>query len=51
VSWRVRLPPPVLLGNGVRLIDNPGGSPIPLRRLDVGDPGAVVNVRYRLSGG
>lgn len=38
---------PVLLGEGVRLYDNPGGKPIRLHRA--GDDGttAVVNVRYR----
>jgi dihydrofolate reductase len=40
---------PVLLGDGIRLLDNPGGLPIPLRRLEVDDPGAAVNVRYRPS--
>ena len=38
---------PVLLGDGVRLLDNPGGQPIPLRRMEVADPGAAVNLRYR----
>ena len=38
---------PVLLGEGVRLYDNPGGKPIRLHRA--GDDGstAAVNVRYR----
>lgn len=40
---------PVLLGDGVRLFDNPGGRPVHLHRLDVDDPRAVVNVRYRPS--
>ena len=37
---------PVLLGDGVRLHDVPGGAPIRLRRVGA-DPGAVVNVRYQ----
>ncbi|MEC3980039.1 dihydrofolate reductase family protein [Amycolatopsis sp. H20-H5] len=32
---------PILLGDGIRLYDNPGGSPIRL------DPASAVNVRYR----
>ncbi|MFF4617575.1 dihydrofolate reductase family protein [Nonomuraea jabiensis] len=38
---------PVLLGQGIRLFDNPGGEPIRLHRLGQGDPASVVNVRYR----
>ncbi|MEU1683719.1 dihydrofolate reductase family protein [Micromonospora sp. NPDC005707] len=38
---------PVLLGDGIRLYDNPGGAPIRLHRLGGGDPTSVVNVRYR----
>ncbi|MFG6191083.1 dihydrofolate reductase family protein [Nonomuraea sp. JJY05] len=38
---------PVLLGEGIRLYDNPGGEPIRLHRMGEGDPVAVVNVRYR----
>ncbi|MEU7916100.1 dihydrofolate reductase family protein [Microbispora bryophytorum] len=38
---------PVLLGEGIRLYDNPGGEPIRLHRLGVGDPASLVNVRYR----
>ncbi|MGH3454811.1 MAG: dihydrofolate reductase family protein [Nocardioidaceae bacterium] len=38
---------PVLLGDGVRMYDNPGGSPIPLELLDGDDPKAEVDVRYR----
>ena len=37
---------PVLLGDGVRLFDNPGGQPIKLHRVGP-DPNAEVNVRYR----
>ena len=37
---------PVLLGEGIRLYDNPGSEPIRLRRADAGDPASAVNVRY-----
>jgi dihydrofolate reductase len=40
---------PVLLGDGVRLYDNPGGSPVPLVLVN-GDPVEEVNVRYRPTG-
>lgn len=36
---------PVLLGDGVRLYDNPGGSPVPLTLVN-GEPLAEVNLRY-----
>jgi riboflavin biosynthesis pyrimidine reductase len=45
---------PVLLGDGIRLYDNPGAEPVRLHRVGEGDPTAVVNVRYRpnlLTGG
>ncbi|GAB3650609.1 dihydrofolate reductase family protein [Glycomyces tarimensis] len=38
---------PVLLGDGIRLFDNPGGQPIRLRHASGPDPIAAVNVRYR----
>ncbi|MFD5026355.1 dihydrofolate reductase family protein [Streptomyces sp. NPDC058373] len=38
---------PVLLGDGVRLFDNPGGSPVRLALLNGDDPSAEVNLRYR----
>ena len=38
---------PVLLGEGVRLYDNPGSEPIHLHQAGDGDPKAEVNVRYR----
>ena len=38
---------PVLLGDGIRLYDNPGGEPVRLHRVGEGDPMAAVNVRYR----
>ena len=38
---------PVLLGEGIRLYDNPGGEPVRLHRAGNGDPAAAVNVRYR----
>ncbi|ANP52996.1 dihydrofolate reductase [Streptomyces griseochromogenes] len=37
---------PVLLGEGIRLFDNPGGIPVRLESLD-DDRSAAVNVRYR----
>lgn len=37
---------PVLLGDGVRLYDNPGGSPVPLRFVN-GDPVEEINLRYQ----
>jgi dihydrofolate reductase len=38
---------PVLLGDGIRLYENPGGKPVRLHRAGDGDPVAAVNVRYR----
>jgi dihydrofolate reductase len=38
---------PVLLGDGIRLFDNPGGDPVRLEVLNGDDPSAAVNVRYR----
>jgi dihydrofolate reductase len=38
---------PVLLGDGIRLFDRPGGAPVRLERLGDGDRTAAVNVRYR----
>ena len=38
---------PVLLGDGIRLYDNPGREPVRLHRVGEGDPMAAVNVRYR----
>ena len=38
---------PVLLGEGIRLFDNPGSVPIHLHRLGADDPTSAVNVRYR----
>jgi dihydrofolate reductase len=40
---------PVLLGDGVRLYDNPGGSPVPLVLVN-GDPAEEINLRYRAVG-
>ncbi|WP_199041924.1 dihydrofolate reductase family protein [Glycomyces salinus] len=37
---------PVLLGDGIRLFDNPGGAPVALRRAAAADPAATVDVRY-----
>jgi dihydrofolate reductase len=38
---------PVLLGQGIRLYDNPGGEPIRLHRPGADETPPVVNVRYR----
>jgi len=37
---------PVLLGDGIRLFDNPGGAPVRLELLNGDDRSAAVNVRY-----
>ncbi|WP_329124969.1 dihydrofolate reductase family protein [Streptomyces sp. NBC_01353] len=36
---------PVLLGDGIRLFDNPGGAPVRLTREHDADPNAVLSVR------
>lgn len=38
---------PVLLGDGIRLFDNPCGAPVRLELLSGDDPSAAWNVRYR----
>jgi dihydrofolate reductase len=38
---------PILLGEGIRLYDNPGSAPIRLHRVGEGDPASAVNLRYR----
>lgn len=38
---------PVLLGDGIRLYDNPGGKPIRLHGLGKADPFAEVDVRFK----
>ena len=38
---------PVLLGDGIRLFDLPGGTPVRLERLDAAAPELAVNLRYR----
>lgn len=38
---------PILIGDGIRLYDNPGSLPIRLHRIGEGDPTSAVNVRYR----
>jgi len=38
---------PVLLGDGIRLYDNPGGAPVRLHLVGDGEPTATVSVRYR----
>jgi dihydrofolate reductase len=42
---------PVLLGDGIRLFDNPGGSPVRLELVNGDDHSAAVNVRYRPASG
>ncbi len=37
---------PVLLGDGIRLFDNPEATPVRLELLNGTDPSATVNVRY-----
>ena len=41
---------PVLLGDGIRLFNNPGGAPAQLDLLNGDDRSATVNVRYRVQG-
>ncbi|HTU30059.1 MAG TPA: dihydrofolate reductase family protein [Solirubrobacteraceae bacterium] len=41
---------PVLLGDGIRLYDNPGGAPVRLCHVDHPDPRAVVNLRLTPAG-
>ncbi|WP_256253848.1 dihydrofolate reductase family protein [Streptomyces albidoflavus] len=38
---------PVLLGDGVRLFDNPGGAPVRLALLNGDVPAREVNLRFR----
>lgn len=38
---------PILLGEGIRLYDNPGSEPVHLHRVGDADPDSEVNVRYR----
>jgi dihydrofolate reductase len=38
---------PALLGQGIRLYDNPGGEPVRLHRVGDDGPTSAVNVRYR----
>jgi dihydrofolate reductase len=38
---------PILLGEGIRLYDSPGGRPVRLHLVNGSDPTAAVNVRYR----
>jgi dihydrofolate reductase len=38
---------PILLGNGIRLYDNPDGKPVLLDRVGDDAPEAALNVRYR----
>ncbi|MBG6094348.1 hypothetical protein [Nocardioides luteus] len=45
-SCRVPHIAPVLLGDGIRLYDNPGGEPIRLHNLIGDDPHLEVDLRY-----
>jgi hypothetical protein len=36
-----------LAADGIRLYDNPGGTPVRLTKVGDGDPRSVVSVRYR----
>jgi len=38
---------PILLGDGIRLYDNPGGDPVPLDVVGGTDPARAVNLRYQ----
>ena len=38
---------PVLLGDGIRLFDNPGGAPVALELVNGAGPSAEFDVRYR----
>jgi len=38
---------PILLGEGIRLYDNPGGAPIRLHWVGEGDATSAIDVRYR----
>ena len=38
---------PILLGDGIHLYDNPGGSPVRLNLVGGADPTMAVNLRYR----
>ena len=38
---------PVLLGDGIRVFDRPGGTPFPLELVNGDGPGADVELRYR----
>lgn len=38
---------PVLLGDGIRVFDNPGGEPIELEQRNGDDPAAEINLRYQ----
>jgi dihydrofolate reductase len=40
---------PVLLGDGIRLFDRPGGKPLYLNRVGAADPTAELDVRYRVA--
>ncbi|HZD70759.1 MAG TPA: dihydrofolate reductase family protein [Actinomycetes bacterium] len=37
---------PVLLGDGLRLFERPGGQPVRLHRLSLGQSGQVTDLRF-----
>jgi dihydrofolate reductase len=39
---------PVLLGDGLRLFDRPGGEPVKLERVSLGASGQVTDLRFQL---
>jgi dihydrofolate reductase len=41
---------PVLLGDGVRLYHKPGGEPVRLERIGLGQSGDVTDLCFRLAG-
>lgn len=39
---------PVLLGDGLRLFESPGGEPVRLERVSLGASGQVTDLRFRV---
>jgi hypothetical protein len=39
---------PVLLGDGLRLFDSPGGEPVRLERVSLGTSGQITDLRFRV---
>jgi riboflavin biosynthesis pyrimidine reductase len=40
---------PVLLGDGTRLFDRPGGRQVRLEKVRVAESGALTDLRYRIA--